>query len=159
MTRAAPLGHFTAFAACAPKRVAAAIVASVLGAGPAAAQEEAGAAPSLVLELNALQASDRGCRFAFLATNNLGGELSGAAFELALFDKAGMLSRLTIIDFKDLPHGKSKIRQFDFSGIDCGSVGRVLVNDATQCAGEGIDPKACIRALKTETRSDVAFGI
>lgn len=164
MTRAAPFGHLTGTRARASKRplvaaVAIAIAASAVPAAGQATQEEAGAVPSLLLELNALQASDRGCRFAFLATNNLGAELSAAAFELALFDKAGMLSRLTIIDFKDLPHGKSKVRQFDFSGVDCAGVGRVLVNDATECAGEGVDPKACIRGLKTETRSDVAFGI
>lgn len=135
------------------------LAATILGAfaGNTFAQEAA-AAPSLKLELNALQPSDRGCRFTFMATNELGGELAGTAFELALFDKAGMISRLTIIDFKDLPPGKTKVRQFDFSGIDCANVGRILVNDATECSGEGLDPRACIRGLKAETRTDVVFG-
>lgn len=139
--------------------LAAMAAASCLLPGLALAEEPGDSAPSLLLELNALQPSERGCRFTFLATNRLGGELSAAAFELALFDKAGMISRLTIIDFKELPEGKSKVRQFDFSGIDCANVGRILVNDATECSGEGIDPRACIRGLKPQTRSDVVFGI
>ena len=115
-------------------------------------------APALAVELNALQPIENGCRFTFVTTNNLGGELANAAFELVLFDKAGMVSRMTIVDFKDLPQGKTKVRQFDFSGVDCANVGRVLVNDATQCVGDGIEPGACIRNLKTETRTETVFG-
>lgn len=131
---------------------------------PATAQEATGpqgeveAASSLLLELNALQSSERGCRFTFLAANALGGDLASAAFEVVLFDKAGMINRLIIIDFKDLPEGKTKVRQFDFPGVDCSDVGRVLINDATECAGEGVEANACIRRLKAETLTDVAFG-
>jgi hypothetical protein len=120
--------------------------------------QEAAPAPALTVELNALQPTDKGCRFTFVVTNALGGTLGSAAFELVLFDKAGMVDRLTIVDFKDLPDGKTKVRQFDFSGVDCATVGRVLINDATQCVGDGIDPKACIAGIKTETRTDIQFG-
>lgn len=116
------------------------------------------ASPNLLIELNALQPTDTGCRFTFIATNTLGGELVSAAFELVLFDKAGMVSRMTIVDFKDMPDGKTKVRQFDFSGLDCTQLGRVLINDATECKGEGIDPRACIRSLTTESRTDAVLG-
>lgn len=139
------------------------LAASCLLPGTAAAQEtpaepEAAMVPALILELNALQESDRGCRFTFVAENALGGELASAAFELVLFDKAGMVSRLTIVDFKDLPAGKTKVRQFDFAGMDCEDVGRVLINDSTDCSGEGIEPEACIRQLQAASRSEVLFG-
>lgn len=119
---------------------------------------DAAAAPALVVDLNALQKSERGCRFTFVATNRLGAELTKAAFELVLFDTEGKVARLTVVDFKDLPEGKTKVRQFDFSGLDCAAIGRVLVNDATECAGPGVDAKACIRSLKVETRTQVVFG-
>jgi hypothetical protein len=141
--------------------LAAGLVGSIATAEPARAQEEAAAAaaaPALLVELNAMQPIDNGCRFTFLTRNGLGGQLESAAFELVLFDKAGLVSRLTIVDFKDLPDGKTKVRQFDFAGIDCADVSRVLVNDATQCVGDGIEPEACIAHLKTETRSQTEFG-
>lgn len=123
-----------------------------------AAAQDAPAGPALVIELNALQKSERGCRFTFVATNRLGAELTKAAFELVLFDTAGKVNRLTVVDFKDLPEGKTKVRQFDFPGLDCAGIGRVLINDATECAGSGIEPRACIGNLKAETRAEVAFG-
>lgn len=134
--------------------------AAMLGVAPALAQGAASPQPPVLsVELNALQASERGCRFTFVVTNDLGGELASAAFELVLFDKSGMVSRITVVDFKELAEGKTKVRQFDFSGVDCAALGRVLVNDATECAGPGIEPKACIRYLKTETRTETVFGV
>lgn len=135
---------------------------SLFGIAQASAQDASttqDASPNLIVDLNALQETDRGCRFTFVVTNNLGGELTSAAFELVLFDKAGMVSRITIVDFKDLPEGKTKVRQFNFSGIKCDSLGRILINDTTECAGTGIDAKACISHLKTETRTETAFGV
>lgn len=131
-----------------------------LGGVPASAQSttDATTAMELTLELNALQPVERGCRFTFMVSNGLGKEISQVAFEIALFTKAGMISRLTIVDFKDLPAGKTKVRQFDFRDIDCADVGRVLVNDATQCVGNGVEADACIRHLNTRTGTEVVFG-
>jgi hypothetical protein len=142
--------------------IAAAAGVSLLSAGvlPAAAQDAAPQASekSLSLELNALQPSERGCRVTFLVSNELGHELSQVAFELALFTKAGMISRLTVVDFKELPIGKTKVRQYDLPKLDCNDVGRVLVNNTTQCVGDGIEADACIRELKTKTATEVTFG-
>jgi len=115
-------------------------------------------APELALELNALQPSERGCRVTFLVSNALGKELSQVAFELALFTKAGMISRLTVVDFKDLPVGKTKVRQYDLPSLNCADVGRILVNNTTECAGDGVEADACIRHLKTKTGTEVTFG-
>lgn len=139
----------------------AAISMAALPVGTAAGQDaEADAAAStLLVELNSLQPTDGGCRFTFMASNRLGAELEQAAFEIVLFDKAGLVTRMTVVDFKDLPDGKTKVRQFDFNGTDCADVGRVLINDATTCTGDGIEADACIARLVTETRSDVTFGV
>ena len=132
-----------------------AFLASIVMAGA----QSAPPAPALVLELNAAQPSDKGCRFTFVVTNNLSAELSKAAFEIALFNQAGVVDRLTVLDFKELPAGKTKVTRFDLSGTDCTKVSRVLINQATDCAGGGIDASACLKALRTESRSGIAFGI
>ncbi|MEI9423321.1 hypothetical protein O7A70_19310 [Mesorhizobium sp. Cs1299R1N1] len=115
--------------------------------------------PVLTLELNAAQPSDKGCRLTFLVNNNLGADLTKAAFEIALFNEAGVVDRLTVLDFKDLPSGKTKVTRFDLAGTDCTKVSRVLINSATECAGTGLEPAACMRKLKTDTRTGVAFGV
>jgi hypothetical protein len=125
----------------------------------ATAAPEPPATPALVLELNALQPSDKGCRLTFVVTNDLGSEVTKAAFEMALFNDAGVVDRLTVLDFNELPAGKTKVARFDLAGTDCKKVSRVLVNHATECAGTGIDPKACLSQLKTETKSAIVFGM
>ena len=122
---------------------------------PAAAQD---APPSLAIELNALQPAEGGCRVTFLATNGLGASLDRAAVEMALFDTAGAIERIVTLDFTELSPGKTKVLQFELAGLDCTDVGRVLVNDITACEGEGLAPGACLAALVTTARPDIAFG-
>lgn len=115
---------------------------------PAWAQSAPAPAPASVLslELNAAQPSEKGCQLTFVVNNALGADLSKAAFEIALFNEAGVVDRLTVLDFKDLPSGKTKVTRFDLSGADCGKLSRVLINSATECAGRGVDPAAaCAR--------------
>ena len=125
---------------------------------PARAQEAAKDA-ALILELNGAQPSDKGCRLTFVVTNNLGAELTKAAFEIALFNDAGVVDRLTVLDFNELPAGKTKVARFDLADTDCAKISRVLVNHATECSGAGIDPKACLAQLKPETKSTIVFGV
>ncbi|AZO67889.1 MULTISPECIES: hypothetical protein [unclassified Mesorhizobium] len=139
-------------------RLLTSVLAMPLVMGPAWAQESA-PAPGLTLELNGAQPSEKGCRLTFVVNNTLGADLSKAAFEIALFNEAGVVDRLTVLDFKDLPAGKTKVTRFDLAGADCAKVSRVLINSATECAGTGIEPDACMRRLKTETKTGIAFGV
>jgi hypothetical protein len=135
------------------------VVASLASAILPAKAQEAGENPALLLELNGAQPSDKGCRLTFVVTNNLGAELSKAAFEIALFNDAGVVDRLTVLDFNELLAGKTKVARFDLAGVDCTRISRVLVNHATECTGTGIDPKACLAQLKPETKSTIVFGV
>ena len=130
----------------------------MLAAGGARAEETA-AKPELSLELNAVQQSQKGCRLTFVVANRLGADLSKAAFEIALFDQAGVVDTLTVLDFKELPSEKTKVTRFDLPGLDCARISRVLVNRATECAGEGVEPVACMRQLAPSTKSQIVFGL
>jgi len=136
--------------------VLSAAVATTLAWGAVA--QETKTPPVLTLELNGAQPSDKGCRLTFVVTNDLGAGLSKAAFEIALFNDAGVVDRLTVLDFKDLPAGKTKVTRFDLAGADCTKISRVLVNSATECAGSGIEPAACLAHLKTQTKTAISFG-
>jgi hypothetical protein len=119
---------------------------------------EAAESAGLSLELNALQPSDKGCRLTFVIANHLSGDIAKAAFEIALFDGTGVVDRLAVLDFRELPRGKTKVSRFDLPGADCGKISRVLVNSATECSGSGIEPSDCLAKLRTSTRSEVEFG-
>lgn len=127
---------------------------------PALAQDAAPEqASALSLELNAAQPSDKGCRLTFVVNNGLGSDLTKAAYEIALFNDAGVVDRMTVLDFKELPAGKTKVTRFDLAGLDCTKISRVLVNGANDCAGDGIEPSACMKALKPGSKTSIDFGV
>ncbi len=124
-------------------------------AAPALAQSPA----ALELELNALTPSETGCRVTFLATKRLGTELTRSALEIALFGAEGGIDRLVSLEFKAMPEGKARVLQFDLAGLACDNLSRVLVNDVVACEGEGLEPKACLAALKPSSRLSVGLGV
>lgn len=133
--------------------------AALLVLNPAYAQENTSPADaSLALELNAVQPSEKGCRLTFVVTNGLGTDLTRAAFEIVLFDKAGVVDRITALEFKELPAAKTKVSRFDLSGVNCDNLGRVLVNSVTECAGTGVDAAACAGKLRASSKAGIEFG-
>lgn len=127
-------------------------------AAPALAQETT--APQLLLELNAAQPSEKGCRITFLATNELGGTLDRASVEMALFTIGGAIERIVTLDFKGLTEGKTKVLQFELANLDCANLGRVLINDITACQGDGLAAEACLAGLVPSARPEtIAFGV
>ncbi|MFB2550111.1 hypothetical protein [Ensifer soli] len=132
------------------KRVLGAMLAGVLATAGAAAQETAA---TLSVELNALASSAAGCKLTFLAENGLDRSLDKVSFEFVFFDLQGRVERMAVLDFRDLPAGKQKVRQFDVSGTKCEGLKGLLINDTPVCAGEGVDTSACMKALKTGSKA------
>ena len=129
---------------------------SVAGITSAAAQEAA-AAKALEVELNALAGSQKGCLFTFLAVNGFAQDISKVSFEFVIFNDKGTVERLALLDFRDLPAGKSKVRQFDVPGVKCETVKNLLINDAPVCEGEGLEKGRCMDGIVT--RSKAAAGL
>ncbi|MBP2444456.1 hypothetical protein JOH51_001895 [Rhizobium leguminosarum] len=77
--------------------------------------QEAAPAASLDVELNALAPSQKGCMMTFVALNQLPAAINKVSFELAFFNDKNAVDRITVLDFRDLPQGKKRVRQFDMS--------------------------------------------
>lgn len=114
---------------------------------------------TLSVELNAAQKSEKGCRLTFVVNNGLGSDLAKAGFEFVLFDKAGVVDRITALEFKELSAAKTKVSRFDLSGVNCDNLGRVLINAVTECEGTGIDATICAKQLKTSSKAGIEFGV
>lgn len=122
-------------------------------ANPAAAQDAHGAYVSI--ELNALEQVETACRISFLVQNGLAQDIDQAVYEAVLFDRDGRVDRLTLFDFGALPAARPRVRQFLVSGLDCASLGRLLVNGAETCAGADLPENACEAGLDLRSRTDV----
>ncbi len=81
--------------------------------------------------------------------------LTKVSFEFVLFDQKGLVERMAVLDFRDLPSGKTKVRQFDLPGTKCDAVKSLLINDTPVCSGEGLAKDACMKALKTGSKLPV----
>jgi hypothetical protein len=134
-------------------------VMAALLAPPALASEPAAGngAARLSIELNALEEQDGACRLIFVAENETGADLSALVLEAVLFDGEGRVAALTLLDFRDLPAGRVRVRPFDMAGIDCGALERVLINDVAACEAEDGTEADCGAALAVRSRVDVGL--
>ncbi|MBB3917455.1 hypothetical protein ACVITL_003468 [Rhizobium pisi] len=117
--------------------------------------QEAAFATSLDVELNALAPSQKGCMMTFVALNNLPAAINKISFELAFFNDRNAVDRITVLDFRDLPQGKKRVRQFDMPNVKCESVTRILINDTPVCDGPAAGE--CMKGLVTRSQISVPF--
>lgn len=124
------------------------------------AMAEGDAAKPLALELNKATDTQTGCLLTFVGTNKTGLPLASVAYELVLFDKDGLVERMSAFDFGSMPDGKTFVRQFELKGSKCPGLSQILVNGAARC--EQADPvkgaeNTCVSALAPTSRTDIAF--
>ena len=107
-----------------------------------------------------LAPSDDG-KLTLVATNRLDKPIRRAAWQVAIFDRAGAVQSLPILDFGGLIPGKTKVALFQLPGRKCADIGRIVVNDVADCsADDGADLRGqCLAGLATQTRTDIDFGL
>ncbi|MEM6890814.1 MAG: hypothetical protein AAF636_22165 [Pseudomonadota bacterium] len=123
--------------------------------GSLLAQSEPDGLSDLYLELNSVQQTGGACRMTFMARNDTGETIDAAIFETVVFDMSGGVITLSLFDFRELPAGRPRVRQFDLPGVACASVGQTLINGASTCTVAGADSAVCQDALKLGSRLDV----
>ena len=149
--------------------VAAALMlgAAVLVAGwqPIGAQDTTEAAPAepegaqIAVELNRLKPSPKGCLFTFIMKNTTKIFIEDLGLEVVLFDSDGRVERTLVLSTGSLPGGKTRVKQFDLENIQCTGLSQVLINDVTNCKGEGLDAAACLKGLSISSREDVKLTL
>ncbi|MDE1995282.1 MAG: hypothetical protein KGI75_22455 [Rhizobiaceae bacterium] len=142
-----------ALAACGLFAVGSCVPAFAEDATPAAAP--AASAQKLNVELNSLAPSQKGCMMTFVAENDMATPITKISFELAFFNDKNAVDRITVLDFRDLPIGKKRVRQFDMPAVKCESVTRIIINDTPVCEGPAVSD--CKAALTTRSQLSVPF--
>lgn len=117
---------------------------------------------SVFLELNSAVATETGgCRLTVVTTNQMQQAISRAAWQVAIFDSAGVVQSLPVLDFGGLMGGKTKVAMFELQDRACTDIGRIVINDVAECRAEdGTDLRnACLSGLATQSRTDIDFGL
>lgn len=125
-----------------------------------AANAQDGAEFSLELN-NAAETTAGDCRLTFVASNRLDQDLAEVAYEVAVFDGAGIVSRILVLELGALTQGKTKVLQFDLAGQPCTNTSRMIVNAVAACtlADGTVAGDLCLSGLAAGSRGAIQFGI
>ena len=143
------------------------LVALSLGlASPALAQDAAAPDNKNMLELNgATDTEAGGCQLTIVATNQLETGIRRAAWQVAIFDKAGAVQSLPSLGFGGLIAGQPRVGLVPLPDRPCAEIGRIVVNDVAECTAEDGSEKGadlrdiCLGGLATQTRKYIDFGL
>ncbi len=123
----------------------------------ALAQDVAAEKTPLKLQLNKLETAGEACRVTLVVDNSKGTALKSYKVDLFAFDPEGVAQKRVAVELGPLPARKTTVKIFDFPGIACGKVGRVLLNDVLACDGGDAAREACLERTETESKAGPAF--
>lgn len=140
---------------------AALLLSALLGASAVAQTPADGKARGLTLELNSLSTPESGgCRLTYVTENHLGRDLTELTWQVAVFDRNGVVSAILGLDFGTLPDGRTRVAAFDLTGQPCDQIARIVVNDVLRCTVQGTpDDPACLDGLMLRNLTPVRFGL
>lgn len=105
------------------------------------------------MQLNKTEKIQDGCRVTLVVRNKLPQTIKKLGSVFVFFDHAGTVFSMLDIDLDRFPGGKTAVRQFDLSGLDCDNISKVLVNDISTCEGTGLNPSQCLEYLAVSSHS------
>jgi hypothetical protein len=123
----------------------------------ALAQDVAAEKTPLKLQLNKLETAGEACRVTLVVDNSKGTALKSYKVDLFAFDPEGVAQKRVAVELGPLPARKTTVKIFDFPGIACGKVGRVLLNDVLACDGGDAAREVCLERTETESKAGPAF--
>jgi hypothetical protein len=130
---------------------------SALLVASALAQDAGADKTPLKLQLNKVETAGEACRVTMVVDNSKGAGLKSYKVDLFAFDPEGVAQKRVAVELGPLPARKTIVKIFDFPGIACGKVGRVLLNDVLACDGGDAAREACLERTETESKAGLAF--
>jgi hypothetical protein len=108
---------------------------------PAAAQPA-----GLSLQLNKLEAVEGGCRAFFVVRNEGDTAFESLDLDLVTFRPDGVVGARFQVELAPLAADKTVVKPFDFAGVNCADIDRVLLNDVVACAPA--EAAACLTMIE-----------
>lgn len=114
--------------------------------------------PKLDVELNKLEAQEKGCRAYFVVNNPTTAEFDSYKLDLVLFQPDGVINKRVIVNLAPVKAQKKTVKQFDIEGTPCDQVGSLLVNDVTECKAPTGPVDGCLAGLGLSTLTKVQLS-
>ncbi|GJE71839.1 Tat pathway signal protein [Methylorubrum podarium] len=114
-------------------------------------------APPLKIELNRLEPAGDACRTYMLVDNGRGPALKSLKVDLFAFDTEGVAQKRLAVELGPVQEKKTVVRLFDFAGLACPKIGRLLLNDVLACEGGDATRESCLERIETTSKTSAAF--
>ena len=135
------------------KHIIGAVTAITLSTASVWAADQPAATPSLgpALELNKLEATDKGCRAYMVVNNTTDTVFQSYKLDLVLFQTDGVIGRRFALDLAPVKAQKKSVKLFELDGVACDKIGSFLINDVMDCKAETGVAENCMQKLTTST--------
>lgn len=142
------------------RRLASVVAGGVLALGVTAGMATGVAAqdnPGIAIELNKLEPIEGSCRAYFVVRPEGSTEYNEFKMELLVFDTGGIIQKWLAIDAAPLRAGKTSVKLFDVSGVNCEQIGSILLNDVTACADASGEIPGCVDRINPSSKANAEF--
>ena len=103
----------------------------------------------VLVELNTVESSDKGCRLNFVIENRSEVALDSMKLDLVAFGTDGGIMRRLVVEMAPLRPVKTIVRAFVVDA-ECRQIGAILVNDVVACAPGS--PNTCLDRIELSSR-------
>lgn len=124
-----------------------------LSAGTATAVEKG----RIGVELNKLEPAGDACRAYLLLSNGTAAAFTSLKLDLVTFDADGIVQRRVAVEAAPIGAGKTSLKVFDISGIQCPAIGRMLLNGVMACKGDKAQTADCLSLVSVSSRAAQPF--
>lgn len=107
------------------------------------------------VQVNRLESMPGTCQMMLVAANPGTDDIETLVLEAVLFDTAGRVAALTLLDLQELPAGRTRVRSYDLAGQDCAALARILINGVADCRAAGPAGCAGVPELTSATALEV----
>jgi hypothetical protein len=113
---------------------------------------------AVTLELNKLEASEKGCRAYVVVSNASSTTYDAYKLDLVMFQSDGIIGRRFALDLAPLKPSKRTVKLFELDNTSCDQIGSFLVNDVLECKAEAGPVTDCLARLKVSSLNKVTIS-
>jgi len=125
---------------------------------PAPKDTQSEADGGIVVELNKLEASDKGCRVYVVVSNPSDASYDAYKLDVVMFQPDGIIGRRFSVDLAPLHPSKRTVKPFELDGTQCDGIGSFLINDVMECHASSGPVKDCLANMKVKSLTKVEIS-
>lgn len=104
------------------------------------------------IELNKLESRETGCHAYLVSQNQTLENFAELIIDLVIFREDGIIDKVIGVSLAPLSSKKTSVKVFNLQ-LSCSQIGRLLINDVTECRNGQNIRTGCIDLLSTSSRA------